>query len=237
MNFSLPSFRCVRAQRPVCDQDRLFVQELEEQIYRLRAAAVFALNEMLDLKDMDTGMHSTRLAEWAVRVAELMEMSDSDMRDLEIGAILHDIGKNGVSESILNKPGPLDLDERKQVEKHSEYGWAILRTIPGFEKTSLLVLHHHERIDGKGYPSQLRSSDIPLGSRVIAVIDSFDAMVSDRSYRKGLPVDEALRRLTAGAGSQFDADIVSIFRRIAEHDFTDVNDVDDCLPFIEFKDS
>jgi len=210
----------------VCPHDRLYVQGLEEQIFQLRNSTIFALNEMLDLKDINTGMHSTRLAEWAVRVGELMQMSDSDLRDLETGAILHDIGKNGVPEYILNKPGALELSERKQVEKHSEYGWGILRTIPGFEKTSLLVLHHHERIDGMGYPSQLRNADIPLGSRVIAVIDSFDAMVSDRPYRKGLAVDEALRRLTACSRTQFDADIVAIFRRIAEHDFADVHDLD-----------
>jgi len=211
--------------QPDCNRDRLLKQELEEEIFRLRNATVFALNEMLDLKDIDTGMHSTRLAEWAVRIGDAMEMPDVDLRDLETGAILHDIGKNGVAEAILNKPGPLDSDERKEVEKHSEYGWAILRAIPGFQRTSLLVLHHHERVDGKGYPSQLRSSEIPVGARAIAVIDSFDAMVSDRPYRKGLPVEEALSRLSSASGSQFDADIVRIFQRIAERDFADVNDV------------
>src|ERR1700751_5503496 len=165
-----------------CDTDRLLIQGLEEQILRLRDSAVFALSEMLDLKDIDTGVHSTRLAEWAVRIGELMNIHTRDLKDLETGAILHDIGKNGVPESILNKPGPLDPEERKRVEKHSEYGWAILKSIPGLEKSSLLVLHHHERIDGKGYPAGLMGSDIPLGSRVIAVIDSFDAMVSDRAY-------------------------------------------------------
>jgi HD-GYP domain-containing protein (c-di-GMP phosphodiesterase class II) len=208
----------------VCDADRLLIQGLEEQILRLRDSAVFALSEMLDLKDIDTGLHSTRLAEWAVRIGELMNIHTRDLKDLETGAILHDIGKNGVPESILNKPGPLDPEERKRVEKHSEYGWAILKSIPGLEKSSLLVLHHHERIDGKGYPAGLMASDIPLGSRVIAVIDSFDAMVSDRAYRKGLPIEEALRRLTSDSGTQFDADIVSIFRQIAENDFFEVND-------------
>jgi HD-GYP domain-containing protein (c-di-GMP phosphodiesterase class II) len=208
----------------VCDADRLLIQGLEEQILRLRDSAVFALSEMLDLKDIDTGLHSTRLAEWAVRIGELMNIHTRDLKDLETGAILHDIGKNGVPESILNKPGPLDPEERKRVEKHSEYGWAILKSIPGLEKSSLLVLHHHERIDGKGYPAGLMASDIPLGARVIAVIDSFDAMVSDRAYRKGLPIEEALRRLTSDSGTQFDADIVSIFRQIAENDFFEVND-------------
>ena len=198
--------------------DRLKIQELEEEIFQLRNATVFALNEMLDLKDIDTGLHSTRLAEWAVRLGDMMGMSEAHLRDLEVGAILHDIGKNGVRESTLNKPGALDFEERKEVEKHSEYGWAILRAIPGFQRTSLLVLHHHERMDGDGYPAKLKGCDIPLGARVISVIDSFDAMVSDRPYRKGLPIEEALRRLVSSSGSQFDSDIVGIFRRIVEND-------------------
>jgi HD-GYP domain-containing protein (c-di-GMP phosphodiesterase class II) len=198
--------------------DRLKIQELEEQIFQLRNATVFALNEMLDLKDIDTGLHSTRLAEWAVRLGEMMEISETHLRDLEVGAILHDIGKNGVRESVLNKPGALNVEERLEVEKHSEYGWAILKAIPGFQRTSLLVLHHHERIDGNGYPSKLKGSDIPLGSRVISIIDSFDAMVSDRPYRKGLTVEEALKRLVVSSGSQFDANIVRIFRKIVEDD-------------------
>jgi HD-GYP domain-containing protein (c-di-GMP phosphodiesterase class II) len=203
--------------------DRLKMLHLEEQIARLRAGTVFALNEMLDLKDMNTGLHSSRLAEWAVRVGEKLRMSDSDLTDLETGAILHDVGKNGVAEAILSKPGKLDPDERRQIEKHSEYGWAIMRVIPGFEKTALLVLHHHERMDGAGYPAGLSADEIPLGSKVISVIDSFDAMVSDRAYRKGLPVAEAIRRLHEGVGSQFDGNIVSLFVKIAASDLLEVN--------------
>jgi HD-GYP domain-containing protein (c-di-GMP phosphodiesterase class II) len=208
---------------PGAEEQRLRIMFLEEQVARLRVGAVFALNEMLDLKDMDTGLHSSRLAEWAVRVGERLQMSAPDLRDLETGAILHDVGKNGVAESILSKPGPLDPDERRQIEKHSEYGWAILRVLPGFEKTALLVLHHHERMDGAGYPSGLDAEEIPLGSKVISIIDSFDAMISDRAYRKGLPVPEAIRRLHAGAGSQFDGDVVNLFVQIAVSESSEVN--------------
>ena len=208
--------------QPVCNSDRLLVEHLEHKIIQMQNATVSALSEMLDLKDIETGTHSTRLAEWARRIGESTEMSEADLRDLEIGAILHDIGKNGVPESILRKPGKLTEDERKVVEKHSEYGWAILKTIPGFGRASLLVLHHHERIDGRGYPAKLRASEIPIGARIISVIDSFDAMVSDRAYRKGLGVDEAMRRLLADSGLQFDKMIVDAFCRIAEQDFADV---------------
>jgi len=195
---------------------------LREELSKLRTAIVCALNEMLDLKDMNTGLHSSRLAEWAVRVGEQMGMSEPDLVDLERAAILHDIGKNGVPETVLNKPGALDRDEHKQIEKHPEYGWAILRVIPGFENTALLVLHHHEWIDGNGYPARLSGEDIPLGSKIISVIDSFDAIVSDRAYRKGFPVEEAMRRLHAGMGSQFDEKIVILFSEIASKEVNDV---------------
>jgi HD-GYP domain-containing protein (c-di-GMP phosphodiesterase class II) len=202
--------------------DRRRLVDLDDQLKKIRAGAIFALNQMLDLKDLDTGLHSTRLAEWAVRVGEHFGMPESDLRHLETGAILHDIGKVGVPDAILNKPGKLDADERKQVERHSEYGWGVLRMIPTFERTSLLVLHHHERIDGRGYPAGLSGEDIPIGSRIICVIDSFDAMISDRSYRKGLPVEEAVRRLHADAGTQFDRDVVAPFVRVVARDFAEV---------------
>jgi HD-GYP domain-containing protein (c-di-GMP phosphodiesterase class II) len=207
-----------RAQRG----DRLRLLDAEDHLRKVRSGTIFALNQMLDLKDLDTGMHSTRLAEWAVRVGEHFGMMESELGDLETGAILHDVGKVGVPDAILNKPGKLDPEERKQVERHSEYGWAILRTIPTFERTSLLVLHHHERIDGKGYPTGLSGEDIPVGARIICVIDSFDAMISDRSYRKGLPVEEAIRRLRADSDTQFDRGVVDQFVRIVARDFVEV---------------
>jgi HD-GYP domain-containing protein (c-di-GMP phosphodiesterase class II) len=213
----------VEREYPPLEGDRLRNMVLEEQLAKLRAGIIYALNEMLDLKDLNTGLHSSRLAEWAVRVGERLGMAESDLIDLEAAAILHDIGKNGVAESILSKPGQLDSDERQQIEKHSEYGWAILRVIPGFERTALLVLHHHERVDGGGYPARLSDEEIPLGSKVISVIDSFDAMVSDRSYRRGLPIEEAIRRLRDGMGSQFDEGIVKLFIQIAARNSTEVS--------------
>jgi HD-GYP domain-containing protein (c-di-GMP phosphodiesterase class II) len=202
--------------------EHLRLLDTEDQLRKVRSGTIFALNQMLDLKDIDTGMHSTRLAEWAVRVGEHFGMMESELSDLETGAILHDIGKVGVPDAILNKPGKLDPEERKQVERHSEYGWGILRIIPTFERTSLLVLHHHERIDGKGYPAGLGGNDIPVGARIICVIDSFDAMISDRSYRKGLPVEEAIRRLRADSDTQFDRGVVEQFTRIVARDFAEV---------------
>jgi len=205
--------------------ERLRIKELEEQLQQMRTATVCALNQMLDLKDLNTGVHSTRLAEWAMRVAEQLGVSEHQLRDIEVASILHDIGKVGVPDAILNKPGQLTPEEREISNKHAEYGWAILRMIPGFERASLFVLHHHERIDGKGYPAGLKGEEIPLGARIVAVVDAFDAMISNRSYCQGVPVEEALRRLAADSGTQFDAGIVKHFSRLAVQDLPEVSQI------------
>ncbi len=205
----------------------LRLRRMEERLDDFRRASICALNQMLDLKDLNTGVHSTRLAEWALRVGECVGIDGEDLRDLEVAAILHDIGKVGVPDSILKKPAKLEPDERKVIEKHSEWGWAILRTIPSFERASLLVLHHHEKIDGTGYPAGLRGEEIPFGARIVCTVDAFDAMVSDRAYRKGMPLEEALRRLHEGSGSHFDAEIVKHFSRIAAHELPEVASIAD----------
>jgi HD-GYP domain-containing protein (c-di-GMP phosphodiesterase class II) len=195
--------------------DSFHIKQLEEQMQSTRTAVICALSQLLDLKDLNTGMHSTRLAEWAVRVAETLGLEDSCLRDIEAAAILHDIGKIGVPEAILNKPGKLTSEERAVINKHPEYGWAIQRLIPGLEQVSLLTLHHHENFDGTGYPGKLRGTEIPIGSRIVSVIDAFDAMLSNRPYRQGLPVAEAVRRLIQDSGTQFDPDVVQPFVQIA----------------------
>jgi HD-GYP domain-containing protein (c-di-GMP phosphodiesterase class II) len=205
----------------------LRLRRLEQHFDSFRRATICALNQMLDLKDLNTGVHSTRLAEWALRLGECVGIDGDELRDLEIAAILHDIGKVGVPDAILNKPARLDPDERRVIEKHPEWGWAILRTIPGFERASLLVLHHHEKIDGTGYPARLRGEEIPFGARIVCAVDSFDAMVSDRSYRRGMPLEEALRRMRADAGTHFDPVIVEHFARFAAQVLPEVASIAD----------
>jgi HD-GYP domain-containing protein (c-di-GMP phosphodiesterase class II) len=189
----------------------LRVKELQEQLRHMEGAIVCALNQVLDLRDLDTGCHSTRLAEWAVRVAVDMGLDEGYQRNLEVACALHDIGKIAIPDAILRKPGPLTDDERQVMRKHPEYGWAILRLFPGLELASLFALHHHERFDGSGYPGGLRGEEIPLGARIVAIVDTFDAMVFDRCYRRGLPLEEARQRLTAAAGSHLDPDLVNRF--------------------------
>lgn len=209
---------------PAWVPERLRVKELQTQMAAARTAVICAMNQLLDLKDLNTGVHSTRLAEWAMRIGRDLGLDDECLQDLEVAAILHDIGKIGTPDAILRKQGPLTADERAIMQKHAEYGWAVLRVIPGFERASLFVLHHHEAYDGSGYPAGLTGHEIPIGSRIVSVIDAFDAMVSSRPYRKGLPLEEAIRRLEESTGRQFDPVVTPRFIHLARLDATDVFD-------------
>jgi HD-GYP domain-containing protein (c-di-GMP phosphodiesterase class II) len=200
----------------------LRIKELEEQQLSFRNSLICAFNQLLDLKDLNTGVHSTRLAEWALRVARKMNIPEEGFYQVEVAALLHDIGKIGVPDSILKKNGPLTAEERALINRHPEYSWSILRLLPGLEEASLYALHHHEAVNGRGYPAGLKGSDIPLVSRIICVIDAYDAMVSNRCYRSGLPHEEAVHRLVQNSSSQFDAQVVQAFIPIAEQETADV---------------
>jgi HD-GYP domain-containing protein (c-di-GMP phosphodiesterase class II) len=195
---------------------RLRVKELEEQHLTFRNSLICAFNQLLDLKDISTGVHSTRLAEWAIRVARKLNIPEEHLYQVEVAALLHDIGKVGVPDAILKKQGPLTAEERALINRHPEYSWSILRLFPGLEDASLYALHHHENVDGTGYPAGLKGDDIPMVSRIVSVIDAYDAMVSNRCYRKGLPHAEAIRRLLESSRSQFDLEVVQTFIPIAE---------------------
>jgi len=200
----------------------LRIKELEGQQQTLMKSVVCAFNQLLDLRDLNTGIHSTRLAEWAIRVARKLGLPESDFHQLEVAALLHDIGKIGVPDAILKKHGKLTDEERALMNKHPEYSWSILRLFPGLEKASLYALHHHESFDGKGYPAGLRGEEIPIGSRIVSVIDAYDAMISNRCYRRGLSHEEAVRRLHESSGLQFDPLVVRAFVEIAKAEVADV---------------
>jgi HD-GYP domain-containing protein (c-di-GMP phosphodiesterase class II) len=198
------------------------VKELEEQRRALLKSVVFGFHRLLDLRDLGTGIHSTRLAEWAVRVARKLGIAETDLDQLEVAALLHDIGKIGIPDSILKKEGKLTDEERALMNKHPEYSWSILRLFSGLDKASLYALHHHESYDGRGYPGGLKGNEIPIGSRIVAVIDAYDAMISNRCYRKGFPHEEAVRRLVADSGAQFDPVVVQAFVEIAAQEVAEV---------------
>jgi HD-GYP domain-containing protein (c-di-GMP phosphodiesterase class II) len=200
----------------------LRVKELEEQQQALLKSVICAFNQLLDLRDLGTGIHSTRLAEWAVRVARKLGLAESDFYQLEAAALLHDIGKIGIPDAILKKEGRLTDEEKALMNRHPEYSWSILRLFPGLDKASLYALHHHESFDGRGYPGNLKGDEIPIGSRIVAVIDAYDAMISNRCYRKGLSHEEAVDRLNQSAGTQFDPMVVQAFVEIAGHEVAEV---------------
>jgi HD-GYP domain-containing protein (c-di-GMP phosphodiesterase class II) len=200
----------------------LRIKQLEEQASALRNSVICAFSQLLDLKDLNTGVHSTRLAEWGIRVGRELGLEEPELQNLEVAALLHDIGKVGIPDSILRKPGRLDTEEYALMKKHPEYGWAVLRMLPGFARVALDILHHHEFVDGKGYPAGLKGNEIPIVSRIVSVTDAFDAMVSSRPYRKGLPFEEAMRRLTESSGTQFDPVVVKCFLSFAREEMTTV---------------
>src|SRR3989440_12057067 len=205
-----------------CATDLLRIKQLEEQISALRKSVICAFNHLLDLKDLNNRVHSTRLDEWRMRVGHELGLEEAQLQNLEVAALLHDIGKVGIPDSILRKPERLDPEEYALMKKHSEYGWAVLRMLPGFERAALDILHHHESFDGKGYPAGLTGAEIPVVSRIVCVIDAFDAMVSSRPYRKGLPYQEAVRRLNEACGTQFDPVVVQSFLSFAESEMSPV---------------
>jgi HD-GYP domain-containing protein (c-di-GMP phosphodiesterase class II) len=202
--------------------DELRIKQLEEHTSALRNSVICAFNQLLDLKDLNTGVHSTRLAEWGMRVGQELGLEEAELQNLEVAALLHDIGKVGIPDAILRKPESLDAQEYALMKKHAEYGWVVLRMLPGFERAALDILHHHESFDGKGYPAGLRGAEIPVVSRIVCVIDAFDAMVSSRPYRKGLPYQEAVRRLNEASGTQFDPLVVKSFLSFAESEMSPV---------------
>jgi hypothetical protein len=197
------------------------VLEEAEQRARLEEivdVGVAALVRAVDMRDSSTGHHSKSVGDLARRVGRRLGMTGSELWLLELGARLHDVGKIGIPDAILNKPGPLDASEWEAMRRHAELGEQMVAKVPGLEPVAPLVRSHHERWDGQGYPDGLRRDGIPLASRVIAACDAFRAMTAERPYRAGLDVDEALAELTASAGSQFDPAVVLAIRRESSGD-------------------
>jgi putative nucleotidyltransferase with HDIG domain len=177
-------------------------------------SAVRSLAELVDHRDPSTFHHSERVANYASALAREMQLDDAVTELIEQAAAVHDLGKIGVPDRVLLKPGPLDEAEQAAMWRHAIIGATILADYQLFREGSLVVRHHHEAYDGSGYPDGLAGEGIPLGARVIAVADAFDAMTSDRPYRAALSIDEAVLRLRAGAGTQWDPLVVGTFLRL-----------------------
>jgi response regulator RpfG family c-di-GMP phosphodiesterase len=195
------------------DNARLFAE-----LQNTYLSTVKALVSIIEAKDTYTKGHTERVADYAIALGKKMSLTKDDIRDLAFGAVLHDIGKLVVYERILNKPGSLNEAEWEVLKEHPVIGANIIANMDFLSGTSSLVRHHHEQYDGTGYPDGLKADSIPLGARIIAVADSFDAMTTDRSYRKALSRKVALDTLRSKAGSQFDPTVVDRFIELIEVD-------------------
>ncbi|HEU5279152.1 MAG TPA: diguanylate cyclase [Gaiellaceae bacterium] len=175
---------------------------------------VEALANALEANDEYTSSHARWITDLSLKVGMNLGLDTRSLKRLELGALFHDIGKIGIPEAILSKPGPLTDDERRLVETHPELGERIIAPIDRLEEVRPIVRHCHERYDGMGYPDRKEGDEIPIESRIILVCDAYHAMTTDRPYRKRLPREEALRRLDEGAGTQFDPEVVEVCKRV-----------------------
>lgn len=180
----------------------------------LNEQTILAFVQAIDAKDSYTAQHSARVADLAQTIAKALGLHPDDVDRIRRAALLHDVGKIAVPESILSKQGRLTPEEYHLIKQHPVASARIIGCVDQYHPYVNGVRHHHERIDGKGYPDGLCGLDIPLDARIIAVADAFEAMTSDRAYRSKLPTEEAVKRLQDGAGTQFDPHIVEVFLRV-----------------------
>lgn len=191
-------------------------RELETAYQSLKAAnrqLLLGLAEAIEAKDAYTKGHCGRVAAYSLGLAHEARFPDADMEMLEYAAFLHDIGKIGVRDAVLQKPGPLENDEWTHMRIHPVVGDQIASQIELLKPLRPAIRNHHERWDGKGYPDKLRGSDIPISARIVCIADAWDAMITDRPYKKALSLDESYGFLKKGMGTQFDPDLVEVFMK------------------------
>ncbi|HHY08726.1 MAG TPA: HD-GYP domain-containing protein [Corynebacteriales bacterium] len=172
---------------------------------------VLTLAALLDMQDQLTSGHSRRVGTYSALIARELGLSEKDQSTIKLAGLLHDIGKIGVRKAPLYKPDKLSDEEMHEMKRHVILGYEIIVEVPHLADIACLVLHHHERMDGSGYPHGLSGDEIPLGSRILCVADSFDAMVTSRIYRPTVSVPKALEELERCSGTQFDIEIVRVF--------------------------
>jgi len=195
------------------------LKEAEDMMYKnkltesdsYRYLIIQSITKTLAEKDHETEEHANRLKYYCNQLGKLVGLSQSELNELEIFAALHDIGKIAINENVLNKKEKLTDEDWYKLKKHSEIGYRIVKSVPELINIADYILAHHERWDGSGYPQGLKGENIPLLSRILAIVDAYDAMINDRSYRKALPKDECIKELFINAGKQFDPYIVELF--------------------------
>ena len=184
----------------------------DERFPQQAAALTRLLVSLIAFRDQYTSSHSARVANYVRAIATELGLRKEVTETVVCAALLHDIGKTGVSDEILLKPDKLSEEQCAWIQQYPVWGWDTLRRCDGLEEVALLVRHQRERVDGSGYPKRLRGKEIPLGSRIIAVADAYDALTTDRPYRRARSQAAALAELTRCSGKQFDAKVVNAFR-------------------------
>jgi cyclic di-GMP phosphodiesterase len=192
------------------------LQAAVQQIERSYEDTLQALGAAIDLRDDETAGHSQRVCRYSLEIARAMGWSDKQLGSLARGAYLHDIGKLGIPDGILLKPGPLTPDERKVMQQHVQIGFDLVKDIAFLVDAAEIVLTHHERYDGGGYPRGLKGEEILLSARIFAIADTLDAITSDRPYRRASPFQSARETIRHLSGSQFDPQVVDVFLSIPE---------------------
>jgi putative nucleotidyltransferase with HDIG domain len=203
-------FLLYRQQRETAEE----LAAVNEQLEKANLSFATALVTTLDARDRYTAGHSAAVAVYARDIAARMGLPEDQQRLVHLCGLVHDIGKIGLPAGLLEKPGALTLDERRQMEEHSVIGERILSQVDDYAEIARIVRHHHERMDGHGYPDGIAGSEIPLLSRIIAVADAYDAMTSDRPYRDAMPSQVARMRLAQAVETQFDTTVVAAFEAI-----------------------
>ncbi len=205
------------------DQLQALNRNLEALVQERTTNLLDGMIAVLDYRDTETQWHSRRVAQYARRIALQLGMTDPrELMIIERGALLHDIGKIGVRDAVLLKPGPLDPQEWTEMKEHPQLGWALLQRIEFLREASLIVLQHQERFDGKGYPGSLNGEQIVIGARIFAVVDTYDAITSDRPYRKGRPYEAARAEIARVGGTQLDPTVVEAWLSVPEAEWAQI---------------
>lgn len=199
-------------------------ETLEQRVQERTTNLLDAMVSALDFRDSDTQWHSQRVSKFSHRIAAELKVSGEALRTIELGALLHDIGKIAVRDEVLRKPGPLNPQEWREMKEHPAAGWSMLKRVPFLREASLLVLQHQERWDGRGYPAGLKGEQIGLGARIFAVADTFDAITSNRPYRAAQSYEAARAELLRCAGTQFDPVVVEAFARVPPHEWVEIRE-------------
>ena len=210
--------------RAIADSAALAVNnaQLLAQLQNSYDLTLEALSSALDLRDRETEGHSRRVVEYTARLAEQIGLDKDIIKNIRRGALIHDIGKIGVPDAVLHKPGPLDGDERKIIERHPQAGHDMLDNIPYLREEIEIVLGHQEKWDGTGYPNGLRGEEIPLGARLFMIADTFDALTSNRPYRMGRPYTDARKIIEDESGKQFDPQAVAAFLAVPSEEWLQI---------------